>query len=89
MNPLLFRGIDMRLKHLLGVVAVMLLILAVWLVPMALADDGAMDNAGPLYQTGSQAPSGSECPYLQAHPWLDPHGSGDGAGGATRETRYY
>jgi len=83
----------MRLKHLLGVVAVLLLVVAVWLVPMALADDGSTDYAGPLYQTGSQAPSASECPYLQAHPWLDPHGSGDGssggAGGATQEIVYY
>ena len=83
----------MRHKHLLGVLAVLLLVLAVWLVPMALADDGSMDYAGPLYQTGSQAPSSSECPYLQAHPWLDPHGSGEGgsggAGGVTQEIMYY
>jgi hypothetical protein len=83
----------MRLKHLLGVVAVLLLVVAVWLVPMALADDGSTDNAGPAYQTGSQAPSASECPYLQAHPWLDPHGSGaggsSGAGGVTQDIEYY
>ena len=83
----------MRLKHLLGVVAVLLLVLAVWLVPMALADDGSTDYAGPLYQTGSQAPSSSECPFLQAHPWLDPHGSGgggsSGAGGGAQDIRYY
>ncbi len=83
----------MRHKHLLGLVAVLLLVLAVWLVPMALADDGSTDYAGPLYQDGSQAPSGSECPYLQAHPWLDPHGSGGGgsgsAGGAPQDIKYY
>lgn len=94
MNPLLFRGIDMRTSHLFGLLAVLLLVLAVWLVPTALAGNGSTDYAGPFYQTGSQTPSGSECPFLQAHPWLDPHGSGDGssasgAGGAAQEIGYY
>ncbi len=71
----------MRPRHLLGVLAVVLLILAIWLVPMALAAAGG--SAGPPGPSGqAQAPpSGTECPFLQAHPWLDPHGSTDGAGG--------
>jgi hypothetical protein len=69
----------MRPRLLLGVLAVVVLILAIWLVPMALAAAGG--SPGPSGQ--AQAPSaGTECPFLQAHPWLDPHGSTDGAGGA-------
>jgi hypothetical protein len=70
----------MRPRLLLGVLAVVLLILAIWLVPMALAAAGG--SAGSPDSSGrAQAPSGTECPFLQAHPWLDPHGSADGAGG--------
>ena len=85
----------MRPRHLLGVLAVLLLILAIWLVPMALAASG--DTAGSPGQSGqTQAPpSGTQCPFLQVHPWLDPHGSADGAGGpaatsgASSEIDYY
>ena len=69
----------MRPRHLLGVLAVVLLILAIWLVPMALAAAGG--SAGPDGQAQAP-PSGTQCPFLQAHPWLDPHGS-DGAGSPT------
>jgi len=69
----------MRPRLLLGVLAVVLLILAIWLVPMALAAAGG--SAGPSGQAQAP-PSGTECPFLEAHPWLDPHGSSDGAGGA-------
>ena len=85
----------MRSKYLLGVLAVVLLVLAIWLVPMALAAaGGSADSAGP----GGQAqapPSGTQCPFLQAHPWLDPHGSTDGSGspaetsGASGQIDYY
>ena len=68
----------MRPKHLLGVLAVVLLILAIWLVPMALAAAGGSAERDGQAQA---PPSGTECPFLQAHPWLDPHGSSDGAGG--------
>jgi hypothetical protein len=70
----------MRPRHLLGVLAVLLLILAIWLVPMALAASGG--SAGSP-ETGGQTqtpPSGTECPFLQAHPWLDPHGAAGGTG---------
>jgi hypothetical protein len=73
----------------LAVVAVLVLLLAVWLVPMALAvaGSGAQTEAG---QSPSQAPSGSECPFLQAHPWMDPHGSGDtGGAGSSLQIDYY
>ena len=85
----------MRPRQLLGVLAVVLLILAIWLVPMALAAAGG--SAGPPGTSGqAQAPpSGTQCPFLQAHPWLDPHGSTDGAGspaatsGASSQIDYY
>jgi hypothetical protein len=70
----------MRNKYLLGVITVLVLLLAVWLVPMALAGVGSDGQASPG-QTSTQAPSGSECPFLQAHPWMDPHGSDAGSGG--------
>jgi hypothetical protein len=82
----------MRPRQLLGVLAVLLLILAIWLVPMALAASGSSHGAGDQTQA---APSGAQCPFLQAHPWLDPHGSSDGAGGpaatggASGENDYY
>jgi hypothetical protein len=78
----------MRHKYLLGVIAVLVLLLAVWLVPMALAAAGSGDQAAPS-QTQSQAPSGDQCPFLQTHPWMDPHGSGDGGAGASQEIVYY
>jgi hypothetical protein len=85
----------MRSRYLLGVLAVFLLILAIWLVPMALAAAG--DAAGSP-ETGGPAqtpPSGAQCPFLQAHPWLDPHGSPGGTGspagtsGASGQVDYY
>jgi uncharacterized spore protein YtfJ len=68
----------MRTRYLLGVIAVLLLILAVWLVPMALAAAGG--STGPEGSATTAQPSGTQCPFLQSHPWLDPHGSGSGAG---------
>ena len=87
----------MRTRYLLGVLAVLLLILAVWLVPMALAAAGGspapdgQSGAAPSQGSGAQG-SGSQCPFLQAHPWLDPHGSGDGSGGisgSSYQAMYY
>ncbi len=78
----------MRTRYLLGVIAVLLLILAIWLVPMALAAaGGSAGSPGPSGQTQSPPP-GTQCPFLQTHPWLDPHGSASGAGspGATSGT---
>jgi hypothetical protein len=71
------------------VVAVLVLLLAVWLVPMAIAA-GSGGQTTPD-RTQSRAPSGSQCPFLQAHPWMDPHGSGAGAGatGTSQEIVYY
>lgn len=86
----------MRTRYLLGLIAVLVLILAVWLVPMALAAAGGSEGQAAPDQAQSQAPSGAQCPFLQAHPWLDPHGSdgatgasGSGATGAGQEIRYY
>lgn len=83
----------MRHKYLLGVVAVLVLVLAVWLVPMALAAAGGSDGQTPGPAQSQAAPSSSECPFLQAHPWLDPHGSNGtdsgGMSGATQQTVYY
>jgi hypothetical protein len=82
----------MRTRYLLGILAVFILILAVWLVPMALAS--ANDSTAPNGQS-SPVPSqgsGSQCPYLQAHPWLDPHnGDGDPSSptGASYQVMYY
>ena len=80
----------MRTRYLLGVIAVLVLVLAVWLVPMALAAAGGSTTPeGP--ETAVQ-PSGTQCPFLQTHPWLDPHGSGSGAGtstGTSLEVMYY
>jgi hypothetical protein len=80
----------MRRKYLLGVVAVLVLLLAVWVVPMALAAAGSGAQAAPE-QSRSHAPSGSQCPFLQAHPWMDPHGSGDtgGSSASSLEIDYY
>ncbi|HEX5642446.1 MAG TPA: hypothetical protein VFZ86_08930 [Thermoleophilia bacterium] len=71
----------MRPRLLLGVLAVVLLILAIWLVPMALAAAGGSAGSPEPSGQAQAPPSGTECPFLQAHPWLDPHGSADGAGG--------
>ena len=78
----------MRTRYLLGVIAVLLLILSVWLVPMALAAaDGSTSPEG--WATPAQ-PSGTQCPFLQTHPWLDPHGADSGAStGTTSEVMYY
>ena len=74
----------MRTRYLLGVIAVLVLILAVWLVPLAFAAAGGSDGgAGSSPAPSQSAPSGTQCPYLQAHPWMDPHSSGDGSPGAT------
>jgi len=85
----------MRPRHLLGVLVVLLLILAIWLVPMALAaSDGSAGSPGSDGQTQAP-PSDTECPFLQAHPWLDPHGTGGGTGspaetgGASSQIDYY
>lgn len=78
----------MRTRYLLGVLAVLVLVLAVWLVPMALAAAGG--SPAPDGQS-SPAPSqgtASECPYLQAHPWMDPH-DGSGAAGTSHQVMYY
>ena len=80
----------MRTRYLLGVIAVLVLVLAIWLVPMALA--AADGSTAPEGSATSAQPSGTECPFLQAHPWLDPHGSGSGAGaptGTSLEVMYY
>ena len=68
----------MRTRTLLGVIAVLLLILAIWLVPLALAGGSSAPGG-----SGTAQSSGTQCPFLQAHPWLDPHGSGSGAGAST------
>ena len=80
----------MRIRHLLGVIAVLLLILAIWLVPMALAAAGGFTTSDG--SAAASQPSGTQCPFLQTHPWLDPHGSDSGAGTATgtsSEVLYY
>ncbi len=82
----------MRTRYLLGVLAVLLLIIAVWLVPMALAAAGSLPEPDGQSSPAPSQGSSSTCPYLQAHPWMDPHGSGDGAGGpngASYEVIYY
>jgi hypothetical protein len=78
----------MRTRYLLGVLAVIVLILAVWLVPMALAAAGDSPTPDGLSGPAQTQASGSECPYLQAHPWMDPHGGG-AAGQPTADVIYY
>jgi hypothetical protein len=68
----------MRTRSLLGVIAILLLVLTIWLVPLALAGGSA-----PGGSEAAAEPSSTQCPFLQAHPWLDPHGSGSGAGTST------
>ena len=80
----------MRTRYLLGLIAVLVLILAVLLVPMALAAAGG--STGPEGSATSAQPSGAQCPFLETHPWLDPHGAGSGAGaptGTSFEVMYY
>jgi hypothetical protein len=82
----------MRKKYLIGVIAVLVLILAVWLVPMALAAaNGSPAPSGP--STAAPAPSqgpgsATECPFLRAHqcPYLDPDG---GTSSSNYQTMYY
>lgn len=80
----------MRTRYLLGVIAVLVLVLAVWLVPMAVAAvGGSTSPEGPATPT---QPSSAQCPFLEAHPWLDPHGAAGGAGvstGTNVEVMYY
>lgn len=71
----------MRTRYLLGLIAVLLLILAVWLVPIALAAAGGGDGSSDPYGYTPSTDTGTQCPFLQAHPWLDPHGSGSDSGG--------
>lgn len=82
----------MRTRYLVGILAVLVLVLAVWLVPMALAEAGGAP--APDGQSSPVSPHGSaaECPYLQAHPWMDPHGTSGGSGGtggASYDVIYY
>jgi hypothetical protein len=78
----------MRTNYLFGVIAVLLLLLAIWLVPMALAAAGG--STAPDGGTMSAPSSSTQCPFLQAHPWLDPHGSSSGAVPAdTSQVIYY
>jgi hypothetical protein len=81
----------MRTRYLLGVLAVLVLVLAVWLVPMALAAAGSSPAPDGQSSPAPSQGSGSQCPYLQAHPWMDPHdsgGSGDSSG-ASYQVLYY
>jgi hypothetical protein len=89
MNPLLIEEGHMRRRYLLGVLAVLLLVLAVWLVPMALAAAGGSASPQAAPDQAQTAPSGTQCPFLQAHPWLDPHGAGGGTTGTAQEIVYY
>lgn len=80
----------MRTRYLLGVIAVLVLILAVWLVPMALAAAGG--STSPEGSATSAQPSGAQCPFLETHPWLDPHGAAGGSGassGTSLDVMYY
>ena len=76
----------MRRRHLLGLLAVLLLVLAVWLVPMALAAAGGSAEPQTSPDQAQTAPSGTQCPFLQAHPWLDPHSTSGGGSGGTSGT---
>ena len=79
----------MRTRYLLGFIAVLVLILAVWLVPLAFAAAGGSNGGGATSRAPSQkAPSGTQCPFLQAHPLMDPHTSGDGGSSGTSGTSY-
>ena len=79
----------MRTRTLLGLIAVLLLVLAVWLVPMALAAAGG--SGAPEASATQSPPSGTQCPFLQAHPSYDPHGSGatGTSSGTSLEVQYY
>lgn len=57
-------------KYLIGLVALLVLALAVWLVPLALASSGdaterASTSTGET--TSQNAADPHQCPYLQAH----------------------
>ncbi len=80
----------MRIRYLLGLIAVPLLVLAVWLVPMALAAAGGSNT--PEGSAAQSRPSRTQCPFLQAHPSLAPHGSGDATGTSSStimQVQYY
>ena len=85
----------MRTRYLVGLMAVLLLILAIWLVPMTLAAAGDPAGSPDPYGSTPSTETGTQCPFLQAHPWLDPHGSDDSAvgpgdtSGASTEVFYY
>ena len=84
----------MRTRYLIGVIAVLVLVLAIWLVPLAFAAAGGASGGAAASPGESQvAPSGTQCPFLQAHPWMDPHSSGGGSprgtGGTSYQGMYY
>jgi hypothetical protein len=88
MHTLLIWGSTMRTRYLFGLLAVLLLLLAVWLVPMALAAAGGSATHEGGATSGPS--SSTQCPFLQAHPWLDPHGqSGGGAPAGSSQVIYY
>ena len=58
-------------------------------MPLAFAAAGGSNGGGVMSRAPSQkAPSGTQCPFLQAHPWMDPHTSGDGGLFRTSGTSY-
>jgi hypothetical protein len=61
-------------------------------VPMALAAAGSSPSPDGQTSPAPSQGSSSQCPFLQAHPWMDPHGSGGSAGdgsGASYQAMYY
>jgi hypothetical protein len=78
----------MRTRYLLGVIAVLVLILAIWLVPLAFAAAGDSSGGAASPAPSQSAPSGTQCPFLQAHPWMDPHAGGGSGTGGTSGTSY-
>jgi len=78
----------MRTRYLLGVIAVLVLILAIWLVPLAFAAAGGSGGGATSPAPSQSTPSGTQCPFLQAHPWMDPHSSGGDGPSGTSGTNY-